>query len=117
MKKIKLTSNKLKIIAIVTMIIDHIGYYFYYLLNDNIYLLCRIIGRISMPLFVFLLIEGYLHTKNYIKYVNKVAIFAIITQLFIFLLTYINKIYVPNYNINISSSLNILFSFVFILLF
>lgn len=112
-----LTSNKLKIVAIITMIIDHFGYYFYYLLSDNIYLLCRIIGRISMPIFVFLLIEGYVHTKNYKKYIGKISILAIITQIIIFLITYVNlKIY-PNYKIEVGLSYNILFAFVFILLF
>ena len=59
-----LTSNDLKIVAIITMLIDHIGYYLYPNLNLETYVAFRIIGRISMPIFAFLIVQGFLHTKN-----------------------------------------------------
>ena len=62
--KISLSSNALKIIAIITMIIDHIGYYFEPYMNNVIYIVLRAVGRISMPLFAFLLVQGFFHTKD-----------------------------------------------------
>ncbi|MEG2310929.1 MAG: TraX family protein [Clostridia bacterium] len=105
-----LTSNTLKIIAICTMILDHIALYFHFLMPANIYLICRAIGRISMPIFVFLLIEGFFHTKDIKKYIIRLISIAIITQIAISIISYVNIIYVPNYIINVYKELNIVFS-------
>ncbi|MBN2259620.1 MAG: hypothetical protein JW702_03705 [Clostridiales bacterium] len=72
----KSTSNLLKIIAMVTMLIDHIGYLFF----PNIILL-RIIGRIAFPLFAYLLVTGYIYTKDINRYLFRLGIFAIISQI------------------------------------
>ena len=65
MKSLKIFSSfDIRIIAIITMIIDHIGYFFYYALENNEYDILRSIGRISMPLFAFLIYQGYKHTKD-----------------------------------------------------
>lgn len=105
------TNNFLKIVALITMIIDHFGFYFSYMLNDDLYSILRIIGRISMPIFAFLIVEGFGHTKNVRKYITRIAIFALITQ---FILALLDKA-MYRYNIetyyDISSKLNILFSF------
>ena len=84
LNKISLTSNGLKIIAIVTMLIDHIGYYFENNMNNTIYIILRIIGRISMPLFAYLLVQGFFYTQNLKKYILRIFVFAIITQISIF---------------------------------
>jgi len=108
---INMTSNKLKIIAFISMIIDHIGYYFYYVISDEVYIICRAIGRIAMPIFVYLLVQGYFNTKNIKKYKIRLFIFAIITQIAILIMKYINVNYYYDYIINIYEVLNILFSF------
>jgi len=110
MNKISLNSNKLKIIAVLTMILDHIGYYFSFILIGNVYLAFRILGRISMPIFVFLIIQGYFHTKNLKKYIFRIFTSAIITQCVLLLVGWINYKLVPQYVININNELNILFS-------
>lgn len=92
MKKF-LSNFDLKIIAIITMTIDHIGAIMYP--NIDIF---RIIGRISFPIFAFLLVEGFNHTSNKLKYFLRLLLFAIITQ----------PIY--NYAFN-NQELNILFTF------
>ncbi len=74
MKKF-LSNFDLKIIAIITMTIDHIGAIMYP--NIDIF---RIIGRISFPIFAFLLVEGFKHTSNKLKYFLRLFLFAIITQ-------------------------------------
>lgn len=111
MCKIGLTSNKLKIIAIISMIIDHIAYYFYYMMPSTIYLVCRILGRISMPIFVFLIVQGYLKTGNIKKYITRLFKYAIITQVLIFIVGVLNTTYIPSYEVTVYGMLNILFSF------
>jgi hypothetical protein len=112
----KLNSNYLKIIAIIAMIIDHIGYYFYYLIDSNLYLIFRIIGRISMPIFVFLIVQGFLNTKNIKKYFLRIFILGIITQFIIIFLNYLNIKYVNTNIVPINYDLNILFSFSLLLI-
>ena len=74
MKKF-LSNFDLKILAIITMTIDHIGAIMYP--NIDIF---RIIGRISFPIFAFLLVEGFNHTSNKLKYFLRLLLFAVITQ-------------------------------------
>ena len=81
----KIRTNKdtgpIKIIAFVTMLIDHIGYVFF---PDYIFL--RIIGRIAFPLFSYCLVIGFIYTKDVKKYAARVFLFAILTQPFYTLL-------------------------------
>ena len=64
----------LKLIAILAMLSDHIGTIFF---PENI--LFRVIGRLSLPIFVFLLTEGFSKTSNKIKYAQRLIIFGIIS--------------------------------------
>lgn len=105
-----MSSNNLKIIAIICMIIDHVGYYFYYTLSSNIYVICRIIGRVSMPIFAYLIVQGYFNTKSIRKYKLRLLACAIITQIAFLVLKYINLHYYNFYMIEIYNILNILFS-------
>ncbi len=106
-----LTLNELKLIAVVAMIIDHIAYYNYFFMSDKTYLAFRIIGRIAMPIFAYAIVEGYFHTKNIKKYVIRLFILAIITQVVIDIVAYFNTVFVPEYTVNIYNILNIVFSF------
>ena len=66
----------LKLIAVITMLVDHIGA----LLLPNV-LLLRIIGRIAFPIFAFLIAESMTHTRNRKRYLLRVFFFALITEL------------------------------------
>lgn len=66
----------LKIIAIISMAIDHYGAIF--APNVEIY---RYIGRIAFPIFCFLLVEGFIHTKDIKKYGQRLIIFALISEI------------------------------------
>lgn len=74
-KKISLNNNQLKIIAMVAMFIDHIGKAFF----PQVAIL-TIIGRISFPIFAFMIAEGCTYTKNRKKYLGMIAGMAIILQ-------------------------------------
>ena len=65
----------LKIIALITMLVDHIGYFF---IQDNSYLFYREIGRISAPIFLFVFTEGFLKTSNRKKYQRRLLYSSII---------------------------------------
>lgn len=66
----------LKLIAIITMAIDHIGFGGYP--DQQIF---RVIGRLSLPIFCYLLVQGYLHTSNFKKYAGRLFIFAVVSQI------------------------------------
>jgi len=68
--------NVLKLIAIASMLTDHIGAVLY---PQLIYL--RIIGRLAFPIFCFLLSEGALHTHSIKRYLGRMGIFALISEL------------------------------------
>ena len=72
---INVSSSSLKIIAIITMLIDHIGLVFY----PDIYLF-RIIGRISMPIFSYQIAVGYDKTSNIKDYIKRLFIMALVAQ-------------------------------------
>lgn len=100
-----LTGSTLKIIALVTMLIDHAAaiilkqyltvnqYPSVFLTVYNIsdiplilenplsvlYTVLRLIGRISFPIYCFLLVEGFVHTKNTYRYLIRMALFAAIS--------------------------------------
>ena len=66
----------LKIIACITMFMDHISY----AIPEKTYWL-NYIGRLSFPIFAFQVSEGYTHTKNLKKYIFRLLLFASISQI------------------------------------
>lgn len=107
-----ITSNMLKCVAVLSMLIDHIGYYFSPYISHVVYLVFRSVGRISMPVFIYLLVQGFFHTKNLKKYILRLGILAIVTQVILSVIGIINIKFVNQYDIGIYTKGNILFSFV-----
>ena len=70
----------LKWIAIITMTVDHVGAILY-----PEFTVLRFIGRLSFPLFAYLLILGIENTRNIRNYFIRLFIFALISQLPFFL--------------------------------
>lgn len=71
-----MSSFVLKIIAIISMLFDHIGYTIF-----NKFSFMNYIGRFAFPIFAFQLTEGYSHTKDLKKYFFRLFLFAIISQI------------------------------------
>jgi hypothetical protein len=80
MRKFDFGREFLKIIAIVTMVIDHVGRILY---PDLLFL--QVIGRLSFPLFAYLVVLGVESTKKPRKYMATLLIFALISQVPYFL--------------------------------
>lgn len=76
--RLNLDTNFLKIIAIVSMVIDHAGKMFF--AGTPYYGLMRIIGRLAFPIFCYCLTVGSLYTRSMPKYLLRVGIMAIVSQ-------------------------------------
>ncbi|MDF2593180.1 MAG: conjugal transfer protein TraX [Clostridia bacterium] len=68
-------NDLLKLLALATMLVDHIGYM--YFPNEMLF---RIIGRLAFPIFAYQIALGYSRTSNLKKYVLRLSLFALITQ-------------------------------------
>lgn len=90
-----MNSFDLKIVGIISMLIDHIGFVFW----DKSIL--RIIGRIAFPIFAFQSVIGYEHTNNKKKHLLKIFLFGVISQ---------PSYYLMNDAVNQFAKLNIMFT-------
>lgn len=79
------SGSVLKIIAIVSMVIDHCAYF---LMDNNstLYEAMRCVGRIAFPVFAFLIAEGFAYTHNRKRYFTRLLVFAVISEVSWYLL-------------------------------
>ncbi len=70
-----MSSFALKCIALICMVIDHTGAILFPELRWMRYL-----GRLAFPIYAFLIVEGYVHTRNVRKYILRLAVFAVISD-------------------------------------
>lgn len=75
-KSLNTGDNILKLIAIVAMVIDHVGNNFYPELIG-----LRMIGRLVIPIFSYLIAKGIYRTSNPGKYFERILVFAVLAQL------------------------------------
>ncbi len=88
-----LSGSVLKLIAVITMFIDHTGYVFYSFpafreplftaLGETVtlYFILRKIGRLAFPIYCFLIGEGLRYTKKPIRYLMRLLVFAFISEI------------------------------------
>jgi TraX protein len=70
-----LNNYQLKLLAAIFMVIDHVGAVFF---PDVVVL--RVVGRLSFPIFIWLLVEGERHTRNFEQYCIRLLLLGIISQ-------------------------------------
>ncbi|MCI7813659.1 MAG: TraX family protein [Lachnospiraceae bacterium] len=92
-----ISGSTLKILAIISMTIDHFAASVLYrgvmtlpsvssnaeLMRSlrSIYSAMRAIGRPAFPIFCFLLVEGFSHTRSWTKYASRLFLFALISEI------------------------------------
>ena len=72
----ELTSMTLHVIAMLLMLCDHL---WATIIPGNNWLTC--IGRIAYPIFAFMIVEGYFHTHNLKKYVGRLFLCALLSEI------------------------------------
>lgn len=94
--KLVLNGFWLRIIAIVTMVIDHIALAlamsFVIETSSFIYLFLRIIGRMSFPLFALGIVEGIIHSKNVKLYLIRLFLCLLVMASGIAIVEYAMKV-------------------------
>ena len=85
----EITGTGLKFIAVITMLIDHIAVGivanmvraglepFSFIQTIDLYRLMRNIGRMAFPIYCFMLVEGFIHTRNVKKYALRLLFIAV----------------------------------------
>lgn len=78
-----MSSFSLKMIAVISMIIDHLAVVLYGrgFPSWNLYLCMRAVGRLAFPLYCFLLVNGFEKTSNKKRYLSRLLMFAAISQI------------------------------------
>lgn len=75
-KRFEISSFVLHILAMIFMLCDHL---WATIVPGNEWLTC--IGRIAYPIFAFMIVEGYFHTKKLKQYVLRLLIFAALSEI------------------------------------
>ena len=74
--KFSLTAARLRILAMVLMLIDHAGRT---LFPGQLWMIC--LGRLAFPIFAFQTAEGYWHTHDFKRYCLRLTVFALISEI------------------------------------
>lgn len=66
----------MQIIAMLTMLIDHVGLIFY-----PGELAWRVVGRIAFPIYCYALVQGHIHTSSRPRYLRRLLVIAVLAQI------------------------------------
>ena len=78
-----LSGNALKVIAIVAMTVDHLAWVnieTYEQAETPLLIFLHCIGRLTAPMMIFFVAEGYYHTRNYSRYLRRLFILALVSH-------------------------------------
>ena len=73
--KLNRDTNLIKIVAMVTMLIDHVGKVLF-----PQYFIMRVIGRIAFPIYAYCLSVGCVYTRDMVRYIERMVLIALISQ-------------------------------------
>ena len=73
----------MKLLAVISMLIDHAGYFlrFKFHIGDKLYILMRSLGRFAFPVFCFLIVNGFEKSSDRPRYIARLTAFAAISQI------------------------------------
>ena len=99
----RMDGTVLKLIACLSMFIDHLGAVCFSGMMGF-----RIIGRLAFPIYCFLLVEGAVHTHDMKKYILRMGIFALISEIPFDLAFYHRLVYTGHQNVFFTLGLGLL---------
>ena len=70
-----MSALSLKLLALFSMVLDHVGAV---LLPEAVW--PRVVGRLAFPLYAFLLGQGFAHTRDRRRYLFRLVLFAVISE-------------------------------------
>lgn len=89
-----LSGSWLKVLAVTIMLIDHLDAFVWYRLpafrevlfpighrEITLYILLRMLGRLAFPIFAFLIVEGFQHTRSRVRYGRNLLLFAFLSEI------------------------------------
>ncbi len=108
MAKPSLNRNQIKYIAVIAMLIDHIAMFFLApgiaeapAARVALYAAMRVIGRLTGPIMIFFLTEGFIHTSSRRRYGARLLVFGLISQI-PYALSHYNKLFAADFNVIIT---------------
>lgn len=89
-----LSGSWLKVLAMTSMLVDHLAAFYYccdpqflqplFTVGHHLvtpYVLMRLVGRLAFPIFAFLIVEGFVHTRDRVKYGCNLLLFAFLSEI------------------------------------
>lgn len=74
-------NDMLKLIGMISMVVDHVGVQFFSNDPTALYYAMRLFGRLAFPIFAYLVAMGYQRTRDWKRYALRLGVFAVITQI------------------------------------
>lgn len=76
LRRFEMTSTGLHILAMLLMLLDHM---WATVVSGNDWMTC--LGRIAFPIFAFMIVEGYFHTRSVKKYALRMLLYAVVSEI------------------------------------